>query len=188
MYLDNTFSCLFSFIEALSPSLRNWRTLAMSYWSMSVALIWGIVYGADILLFCRWEVSLDWISYIKIIWIIVGKDLISKEIDKLCDHYSVTHSIKFELNNTILHKKSTYLSLALFIVSPLSQIIIKSITNNAAIDIKVDGSYNMFPTTVSLDNSIPGISICIDWTIIKQMAMIMKRSLFIEWRDWLFIF
>ncbi len=31
-------------------------------------------------------------------------------------------------------------------------IIINIITSNAAIDIKADGSYKIFPTTVSLDN------------------------------------
>ena len=37
----------------------------------------------------------------------------------------------------------------------------------------------MFPTTVSLDNSMPGISSWRDGTIAKQIIMIVSKSLFI---------
>jgi hypothetical protein len=47
-YLERTFSGLFYLMDALRPSLRYWRTRSISYWSMSVALTWGLASGADI--------------------------------------------------------------------------------------------------------------------------------------------
>lgn len=104
---------------------------------------------------------------------------IRKYYKQLDDRFLQRKVLQFK--NIVEFRKSFSLDIFIsFFIDGLSaQAINKTMIKRTAMEMSDHGSYKMFPTTVSLDNYIPGISICKVGAMIAQIIRARMRSLFI---------